>query len=31
MVVVRPSLSDAKHRYFAFLMNEGCDYLNVYL
>lgn len=27
MVVVRPALSKAKHRYFTFLTHEGCDYL----
>ncbi len=31
MVVVRPSLSKAKHRYFTFLPAEGCDYLRAYL
>ena len=31
MVVVRPSLSKAKHRYFTFLASEGCDYLRAYL
>jgi integrase len=31
MVVVRPSLSKAKHRYFTFLASEGCDYLMAYL
>lgn len=31
MVVVRPSLSKAKHRYFTFLTSEGCDYLKAYL
>ena len=31
MVVVRPSLSKAKHRYFTFLADEGCEYLTAYL
>ena len=31
MVVVRPSLSKAKHKYFTFLTSEGCDYLKAYL
>lgn len=31
MVVVRPSLSKAKHRYFTFLAEEGCDHLKAYL
>ena len=31
MVVVRPGLSKAKHRYFTFLPSEGCDYLKAYL
>jgi hypothetical protein len=31
MVVVRPSLSKAGHRYFTFLASEGCDYLRAYL
>jgi integrase len=31
MVVVRPSLSKAGHRYFTFLASEGCDYLKAYL
>jgi len=26
MVVVRPSLSKARHRYFTFLTSEGCEY-----
>ncbi|MHA1632269.1 MAG: site-specific integrase [Candidatus Freyarchaeota archaeon] len=31
MVVVRPNLSKAKHRYFTFLTSEGCEYLKAYL
>jgi hypothetical protein len=31
MVVVRSSLSKAKHRYFTFLSSEGCTYLKEYL
>lgn len=31
MVVVRPSLSKAGHRYFTFLPAEGCDHLRAYL
>ena len=31
MVVVRPSLSKAKHKYFTFLTSEGCEYLQAYL
>jgi len=31
MVVVRPNLSKAKHRYFTFLTSEGCEYLQDYL
>jgi hypothetical protein len=31
MVVVRPELSKAKHRYFTFLGPEGCLYLKAYL
>ena len=31
MVVVRPNLSKAKHRYFTFLTREGCEYLKAYL
>jgi len=30
-VYVRPELSKAKHRYFSFLAEEGCDYLKAYL
>jgi len=30
MVVVRPELSKAKHRYFTFLGPEGCEYLKAY-
>ena len=30
-VIVRPSLSKAKHKYFTFLTSEGCDYLKAYL
>lgn len=31
MVVVRSSLSKAKHKYFTFMPAEGCDYLKAYL
>ena len=31
MVVVRPCLSKARHRYFTFLTSEGCEYLQAYL
>ena len=31
MVVVRATLSKAKHRYFTFLPQEGCTYLSEYL
>jgi len=31
MIVVRPSLSKVKHKYFTFLINEGCTYLKEYL
>ena len=31
MIVVRPELSKAKHRYFTFLSSEGCTYLKEYL
>jgi len=31
MIVVRPSLSKAKHKYFTFLTSEGCEYLKAYL
>lgn len=31
MVVVRPTLSKAGHRYFTFLGEEGCEYLATYL
>ena len=31
MVVVRPGLSKARHRYFTFLTSEGCEYLKAYL
>jgi hypothetical protein len=31
MIVVRPTLSKAKHRYFTFLSAEGCTYLKEYL
>jgi integrase len=30
-VIIRPELSKAKHRYFSFLAEEGCDYLKGYL
>jgi hypothetical protein len=31
LVVVRPELSKAKHRYLTFLGPEGCEYLKTYL
>jgi hypothetical protein len=31
MIVVRPELSKAGHRYFTFLTKEGCEYLNALL
>jgi len=31
MIAVRPTLSKAKHKYFTFLTNEGCEYLKAYL
>jgi hypothetical protein len=31
LIVVRPTLSKAKHRYFTFLSSEGCTYLKEYL
>jgi len=31
MVVVRPMLSKARHKYFTFLSGEGCTYLKEYL
>ena len=31
MIVVRPTLSKAKHKYFTFLSSEGCTYLKEYL
>jgi len=31
MVVVRAELSKARHKYFTFLSEEGCDYLRDYL
>jgi hypothetical protein len=31
MLVVRPGLSKAKHKYFTFLGQEGCTYLKEYL
>ena len=31
MVVVRPELSKARHQYFTFLSEEGCQYLKDYL
>ena len=31
MVVVRPALSKARHKYFTFLGSEGCTYLKEYL
>lgn len=30
-VIVRPTLSKAKHKYMTFLTSEGCDYLKAYL
>ena len=31
MIVIRPELSKAKHRYLSFLGSEGCQYLKSYL
>jgi len=31
MIVVRSTLSKARHKYFTFLSNEGCTYLKEYL
>ena len=31
MVIVRPELSKARHQYFTFLSEEGCQYLKDYL
>ena len=31
MIVIRPSLSKARHQYFTFLGEEGCGYLKDYL
>jgi hypothetical protein len=31
MVIVRSTLSKAKHKYFTFLGSEGCTYLKEYL
>jgi len=31
MIIVRPILSKARHKYFTFLINEGCTYLKEYL
>jgi hypothetical protein len=31
MIIVRPALSKARHKYFTFLINEGCTYLKEYL
>src|SRR5439155_765694 len=31
MIVVRPELSKAGHRYFTFLTNEGSEYLSAFL
>lgn len=31
MIVVRASLSKARHRYFTFLTSEGCEYVAAYL
>jgi hypothetical protein len=31
MIVVRPTLSKTKHKYFTFLSSEGCTYLKEYL
>jgi len=30
-IIVRPTLSKAKHKYFTFLIGEGCTYLKEYL
>jgi hypothetical protein len=31
MIIVRPELSKAKHKYHTFLGSEGCEYLRAYL
>ena len=31
MIVVRPALSKTRHKYFTFLIDEGCTYLKEYL
>jgi integrase len=31
MIVIRPTLSKARHKYFTFLSSEGCTYLKEYL
>jgi len=31
MIVIRPELSKAGHKYFTFLCEEGCEYLKAYL
>jgi hypothetical protein len=31
MIIVRASLSKARHKYFTFLSSEGCEYLKEYL
>jgi hypothetical protein len=31
MVIVRPTLSKARHKYFTFLGSEGCTYIKEYL
>jgi len=31
MIIVRPTLSKARHKYFTFLISEGCTYLKEYL
>jgi hypothetical protein len=30
-IVVRPSLSKARHKYFSFLTEQSCEYLKAYL
>jgi len=31
MIIVRPTLSKARHRYFTYLTGEGCEYVAAYL
>ena len=31
MIIVRSTISKTRHKYFTFLINEGCTYLKEYL